>query len=97
MEFWRADPQGSLTDEEEVELTLCLLFDRFLFKVLNSFVVCLLKGDGLGDPSGLCLPDGYRTMVLSFLDGMGTDGLHFLDRLHSLRIILTKGHAKLQY
>ena len=38
-EFWRADLQGSLTDGEEVELTLSLLFDRFLFKVLNSFVV----------------------------------------------------------
>ena len=39
MEFWRAGLQGSLTDGEEVELTLSLLFNRFLFKVLNSFVV----------------------------------------------------------
>ena len=39
MEFWRAGTQGSLADGEEVELTLSLLFNRFLFKVLNSFVV----------------------------------------------------------
>ena len=39
MEFWRADLQGSLADVEEVELTLYLLFNRFLFKVLKSFVV----------------------------------------------------------
>ena len=38
-EFRRASLQGSLADREEVELTLSLLFNRFLFKVLNSFVV----------------------------------------------------------
>ena len=38
-EFWRASLQGSLPDREEVELTFSLLFNRFLLKVLNSFVV----------------------------------------------------------
>ena len=39
MEFWRADLQGGLTNGEEFELALSLLFNRFLFKVLNSFVM----------------------------------------------------------
>ena len=39
VEFWRSGPQGSLTGREEVELTLSLLFNRFLFNVLNSFMV----------------------------------------------------------
>ena len=39
VEFGRASLQGSLADGEDVELTLSLLFNRFLFKVLNSFVV----------------------------------------------------------
>ena len=95
MGFGRVGPQGSLADGEEVELTLSLLFNRFLCKALNSLVVLLLNGNSLGGPSGFCLPNGYRTTVLSFLDRMGTDGLCFLDRLHSLRIILMEGHAKL--
>ena len=54
-EFWRAGPQDSLADGEEAEFTLSLLFNRFLFKVLNSFVMWLLNGDSLGGPSGFCL------------------------------------------
>ena len=37
--FRMASLQGGLTDGKEVELTLTLLFNRFLFKVLNGFVV----------------------------------------------------------
>ena len=79
-----------LTYGKEVALTLALLFNRFLFKVLNSFVVWLLNGASLGGPLGLCLPDGYGVTGLGFLDGMGTDGLCFLDRLYSFRIILMR-------
>ena len=81
VEFWGASSQGSLTDRKEVELTLTLLFNRFLFKALHGFVVQLLNGARLGGPLGLCLPDGYGTMGLGFLDRTGADGFCFLDRV----------------
>ena len=39
VEFGRTSSQGGLTDGKEVELTLTLLLNRFLFKVLNGFGV----------------------------------------------------------
>ena len=89
-EFGRASSQGGLTDRKEVELTLTLLFNSFLFNALNSFSVWLLNGASLGGSLSLHLPDGCRAMGLCLLDRTGTDGFCFLDKLCSFRIILLK-------